>query len=92
VDISSLVSSEGQDFKRAALHLGPDPYSLSDGAFAAWYRIVKQFSRRSLTYESDRLPAISGVARLIGQRAGFLILLASGSKTHTALFGVEMVH
>ncbi|KAE8447323.1 hypothetical protein EG329_010881 [Mollisiaceae sp. DMI_Dod_QoI] len=71
VDVSSLVSSEGQDFKRATLQFGPDPYSLSDGAFAAWYRIAKHFSRRSLTYESDRLPAISGIARLIGQRTGF---------------------
>ncbi len=75
VDISSLVSSEGQDFKRAALHLGPDPYSLTNGMFAAWYRIVKQFSRRSLTFESDRLPAISGIARLLGQRTGFTYLV-----------------
>jgi hypothetical protein len=70
VDMSSLVTSEGQDFKRAALHLGPDPCSLSDGAFAAWYRIVKQFSRRALKYETDRLPAISGIARFIGERTG----------------------
>ena len=58
----SLVSLEGEDFKRALCSLHPDRFSNSNGAFAVWMRLVRQFSRRSLTFVSDRLPAISGLA------------------------------
>ena len=73
-DMTSLVMSEGRDFKRSAIYHGSDYFSLHEGVFAAWYRIVKQYSRRALTYESDRLPAISGIARSIGSSTGFTYL------------------
>lgn len=33
-----------------------------EGAYRVWSSILDQFSRRSITFESDRLPAFSGVA------------------------------
>ncbi|RTE75713.1 hypothetical protein BHE90_009844 [Fusarium euwallaceae] len=33
-----------------------------EGAYQVWSGILQQFSRRSITFESDRLPAFSGVA------------------------------
>ena len=66
VDPGSLVDSDGEDFKRAMFNLSDDPYSIKDGAFALWYRLVKQYTKRSLTRSSDKLPAISGLATMIG--------------------------
>ena len=64
-DFQSLTSSEGEDFKRALQFVGSDRFSNRDGAFAIWMRLVRQFSRRSLTYPTDKLPAISGLAAIM---------------------------
>ena len=67
-DFQSLVSAEGDDFKRVLEStLDPDPYA-TNGAFSLWARLISQFSRRSLTVSSDRLPAISSVAALIFEK------------------------
>ena len=67
-DFQSLVSAEGDDFKRALqTRLDPDPYA-TNGAFSLWTRLISQFSRRSLTVSSDRLPAISSLAALIFEK------------------------
>ncbi|KAF2103169.1 HET-domain-containing protein [Rhizodiscina lignyota] len=36
--------------------------------FSTWYRLIEQFSKRSLTKEEDTLAAISGLARVFGER------------------------
>ncbi|RSL85424.1 hypothetical protein CDV31_016566, partial [Fusarium ambrosium] len=33
-----------------------------EGAYQVWSNLLEQFSRRSITFESDRLPAFSGIA------------------------------
>jgi hypothetical protein len=70
VDSRSLGNSEGDDFKRVLQHMDSNQYSPSHGAFAVWYRLVKQYTRRSLSRPSDRLPAISGLAGLFTTATG----------------------
>lgn len=41
----------------------PSPYKGVLDKFTAWYRIVGQYSTKAITKESDRLPALSGVAK-----------------------------
>lgn len=69
-DPDTVLTSEGEDFKRVLFHLDGDPYSVIDGAFVTWYRLVTNFSRRAITFNSDRLPAISGLASLIESKIG----------------------
>jgi hypothetical protein len=40
------------------------------GQFIAWYTIVSSYSRTSLTLESDRLPAVAGLAQRLKQSFG----------------------
>lgn len=50
-------------------HLGHR--SLERQIITQWYRnIVEEYSRRALTYQTDKLPAISAVARLIHDHTG----------------------
>ena len=35
-----------------------------------WHNIVRDYSSRNLTYEDDKLPAISGLAKAVSQRSG----------------------
>ncbi|KAH8589342.1 hypothetical protein B0O99DRAFT_637054 [Bisporella sp. PMI_857] len=67
---SSFVRSEGEDFKRCLFTCGPNSYSIIDGAYALWYRLVSQYSRRQLTKSSDMLPAIEGLAAKIATLTG----------------------
>jgi hypothetical protein len=46
------------------LELRPSPSRL-------WQDLVMNFSRRELTYPSDRLPGVSGLAQLLQKRTGF---------------------
>ncbi|KAH8654569.1 heterokaryon incompatibility protein-domain-containing protein [Tricladium varicosporioides] len=39
-----------------------------------WYQLIEQYSRLALTFESDRLPAISGIARAVQGRHGWTYL------------------
>lgn len=61
-DVRDLVTSEGEDFKRINFTASIDPKDPDYGAFALWYRLINQFSRRALTYADDALPAMSGLA------------------------------
>lgn len=63
IDARSLVSSEGDDFKRILLHLRKIASTSDDSVFWIWYHLVKQFSRRCLSRSSDALPAVSAIAR-----------------------------
>ena len=67
-DVRDLASSEGEDFKRLTLATSADPKEPDCGAFALWYRIIRQFSQRLLTYQDDALPAIAGLAASIASK------------------------
>ena len=69
-DPDSVITSEGEDFKRVLFNLNDDPYSAIDGAYVTWYRLVTNYSSRAITYSSDKLPAISGLASLIQSKIG----------------------
>ena len=43
---------------------------LAEDAFDVWRRIVQEYTAKALTYDRDRLPAISGVARQLGPALG----------------------
>lgn len=42
-----------------------------NGYFEHWYRFVSNYSRRSLTYQSDRLKAIAGLADIFAGQTGY---------------------
>jgi hypothetical protein len=43
----------------------------SDGKFVwDWYHLVENYTKRNLTYEDDKLPAISGLASIMERRVG----------------------
>ena len=72
-DHGLLISSEGLDFKRALFCVDPDKFA-RNGAYDVWIWLVRQFTLRKLTYISDRLPAISSLAKLIADRTGSLYM------------------
>ena len=43
----------------------PSVFDTRDKMYERWHRLVAQYSARKLTYESDKLPVISGAAREI---------------------------
>jgi diadenosine tetraphosphatase ApaH/serine/threonine PP2A family protein phosphatase len=51
-----------------------------------WYGLVSDYSRRHLTYAKDTLPAISGVARLMGERMGWTYV--AGLWSHDIVTGL----
>lgn len=68
-----LVHSEGHDFKRFLWDLDHNTKS-HDSTLHFWYRLVKQYTQRDVTYHLDRLPAISGVASLVQTLTGLTYL------------------
>ncbi len=70
-----------QDFltpPRAWFKMSPDAISADPGLewlhwtlLPRWYDILDEHNRRVLTYQSDKLPAISGVAREVQSRTGY---------------------
>jgi hypothetical protein len=70
-DYSQVVGyNSGEDLKRAMFSMNPDSFALYSGAFTRWYQIITDFSRRALTYDSDVLPALSGLATMIQRKTG----------------------
>ncbi len=71
IDPETVIVSEGSDFKRvlSLLHTMEDSSQenshRNQAAMTTWYRLVTQYSRRSLTVSTDKLPAISGIAKEI---------------------------
>ena len=63
---ASLRLSEGGDFKRILRKL-----SSNENSLGIWYRLVTQYTRRALTIQSDRLPAISGIASMFSSATGY---------------------
>ncbi|KAB8211860.1 heterokaryon incompatibility protein-domain-containing protein [Aspergillus parasiticus] len=73
---TSIISEDGIELIDVpkAVYRGRHPYRLitdlgkygpvrPDTARAHWHHLVQQYSRCSLTYPSDKLPAISGIAK-----------------------------
>ena len=70
-DCSNLIYSDGTDFKRVLFIPNQgNHFSTVDGAFAVWHRFVMEYSGRDLTQPGDRLPAIAGLAAVIGEKTG----------------------
>ncbi|EPE33442.1 Cytochrome P450 [Glarea lozoyensis ATCC 20868] len=57
-------------FKRVLPSIHYDLESFK-GSHTAWYRVVQSYSGRSLTRQSDKLPAIAGIAASIASVTGF---------------------
>jgi hypothetical protein len=62
IDPSTVIVSEGGDFKRTLSLLSGKTDSAKSDAMTTWYRLVTQYSRRALTEPNDKLPAIAGIA------------------------------
>lgn len=62
--IPGLVAMARRHLLEAAV-VNTDSQSLNE-RYVAWYSIVQEYSLRALTYSSDKLPAISGLAQVIG--------------------------
>lgn len=59
-----LVSGEAfKDVLDPNASLSPRRASSFEPRFWQWYKVVRQYTRRSLTYDTDMLPAISGIAK-----------------------------
>lgn len=63
-DGSTLGENQHSILARNILNLQPNPSRL-------WQDMVKNYTRRELTYPSDRLSGISGIAQIIQSRTGF---------------------
>jgi hypothetical protein len=74
LDPSSIITSEGEDFKRILTCLNPRCSKEGSEIPPIWYRLVTQYSRRQLTRPTDRLPAISGLASAIYDATGHTYL------------------
>ena len=68
VNSGLIVDSDGDDLKASLCNTGTDPFAVEDGAFALWYRIVKLYSRKTLTHSSDKMAAITGIAAKIAEK------------------------
>jgi len=78
VDDTALIFASAQDsnqnkMKRALANLDVNPFNVG-GALAVWHGLVQQYSRRDLTFASDMLRAISGIANELQSRTGFTYL------------------
>ncbi|KAK3679060.1 hypothetical protein LTR78_001513 [Recurvomyces mirabilis] len=67
VSLADLVTSEGADFKRVlALHTGAAISTKTE--FMLWKHLVRQATKRELTFVEDKLPSLSGLAAVIAMR------------------------
>jgi hypothetical protein len=55
------ISDEGEDRVIGPIHQHPKPLRL-------WYQIVHDYTALSLSYRSDALPALSGIAKVFGAK------------------------
>lgn len=68
VNSEIVVDFDGDDLKASLHNTGKDPFALEDGAFSLWLRIVKLYTRRTLSYSTDKLAAVSGLAAVIADK------------------------
>jgi hypothetical protein len=74
MDPSSIMNSEGGDFKRALTLVKEMSGNPKSNAMTTWYRLVTQYSRRALTNPKDQLPAIAGIAAAIQKLSQYTYL------------------
>ena len=70
VNSGLIVDSDGDDLKASLYNTGTDPFSIEDGSFSLWYRIVKLYSRKTLSHSSDKMAAVTGLAAMIADKEG----------------------
>jgi Heterokaryon incompatibility protein (HET) len=63
---STLTTTSGHNEKALRLSQESDPHSMND----KWRKLVHEYVELDLTYESDRLPALSGLAKHIKKTYG----------------------
>jgi hypothetical protein len=51
-----------------------------------WYFVVKAYAERNLTFETDQLPALAGIAKIVGRLTGYSIKLDFRKKTYFEVF------
>ncbi|KAK4552609.1 hypothetical protein LTR86_010253 [Recurvomyces mirabilis] len=67
ISLADLVTSEGVDFKRVlASHNGAAISKETE--FMLWKHLVRQATKRDLTFVDDKLPSLSGLAAVIAMR------------------------
>lgn len=49
--------------------------------YDTWHDIVEEYTTRSLTYGTDRLPVVSGLARVVGERLGVIAAAKAGNNS-----------
>ena len=60
--------TKSEDTQLAAIHSSHSHYELLSSS--SWYDIVESFTKCNITYETDTLPAISGIAKTIAHMSG----------------------
>ncbi|UKZ94412.1 uncharacterized protein TrAFT101_009284 [Trichoderma asperellum] len=85
----SMVSMDGTRHDRSQLTL--EAHRSMRDAIDQWYTMVRFYVRRKLSYERDRLPALSGLARALGTSFPDLGYLAGLWKAdlHRGLFWIS---
>lgn len=68
VNSDLVVDSDGDDLKASFYNTGQDPFAIEDGAFSLWYRIVKLYTRKTLSHSSDKLAAVTGLAAMVADK------------------------
>jgi hypothetical protein len=66
-DLGELIISEGEDFKRLMFSIQNHSIPRSE-VLRLWRHLARQFSRRTLRFSSDRLPAIAGLASVFAEK------------------------
>ena len=83
-DLSLAYDDESVLIRPHGFELGEDPYDI-------WYRVLQEYSRRSMTYDSDLLAGISGLAELF-RRLTSDYLLDCGLWSSQPLLGLLWEH
>lgn len=69
---TKIICLSSAQLEAARQELWREPPRLQEwNAIQIWYNTVLQFSVRSLTFDRDSLPAISGVAKEVQRHTGF---------------------
>jgi Heterokaryon incompatibility protein (HET) len=63
---TSLVPSQNQDLKTDLSITSPS--NSNESIYSAWHKIVEYSSRLKVTFEQDRLPALSALAAITGEK------------------------
>lgn len=67
---NGIVAEDGssQSCRFSPINQGPEGQDVWGSRLKLWYDLVGEYGRRKLTRTTDKLPAISGLARIIGEK------------------------